>query len=104
MSKQKRQANPEEKTVKHEWTFLSNHTHVLICLYRNPTERIRDLSAKVGITERAIIGIIEDLEQIGVIHKLKEGRRNKYEINESIYLRHPLEEHKTVGNLLKLLK
>jgi predicted transcriptional regulator len=94
----------DEKHIKHEWTFLSNHTHVLICLYRNSDERLRDLAIKVGITERAIISIIEDLETSGAIRRFKEGRRNKYEINENIHLRHPLESHKTVGDLLKLLK
>jgi predicted transcriptional regulator len=86
------------------WTFLSNHAHVLICLYRDPTIRLRDLAFNVGITERAVISIIEDLETVGIIVRTKEGRRNKYKIHESISLRHPLESHKTIGDLLKLLK
>ncbi|MBK6604310.1 MAG: MarR family transcriptional regulator [Leptospiraceae bacterium] len=89
---------------KQDWTFLSNHAHVLICLYRDPTIRLRDLAFNVGITERAVISIIEDLETVGIIVRTKEGRRNKYKIHESISLRHPLESHKTIGDLLKLLK
>lgn len=102
--KEKSPTIPIENPVKQEWTFLSNHTHVLICLYRDSTARLRDLALKVGITERAIIRIIEDLELAGVLVRTKEGRRNKYEIHENVYLRHQLEAHKTVGDLLKLLK
>lgn len=89
---------------KPNWTFLSNHAHVLICLYRDPTVRLRDLAFNVGITERAVIGIIEDLEAAKILVRFKEGRRNKYKLHESISLRHPLESHKTIGDLLKLLK
>ena len=93
-----------QKTKKPDWTFLSNHSHVLICLYRDPSVRLRDLAVNVGITERAVISIIEDLEDVGIIVRSKEGRRNKYKIHENISLRHPLESHKTIGDLLKLLK
>ena len=89
---------------KPDWTFLSNHSHVLICLYRDPSVRLRDLAVNVGITERAVIRIIEDLEEASIITRSKEGRRNKYKIHETISLRHPLESHKTIGDLLKLLK
>lgn len=89
---------------KQEWTFLSNHAHVLICLYRDPSVRLRDLAFNVGITERAVISIIENLEEAGILDRSKEGRRNKYKIHESISLRHQLESHKTIGDLLKLLK
>ena len=93
-----------QNSKKLDWTFLSNHSHVLICLFRDPTVRLRDLAVNVGITERAVIRIIEDLEEAGIIIRSKEGRRNKYKINETISLRHPLESHKTIGDLLKLLK
>jgi hypothetical protein len=89
---------------KPEWTFLSNHTHVILCLYRDPELRIRDLALNVGITDRAIISIIEDLEMGGVLVKQKVGRRNHYLINGNIPLRHPLESHKNISELLKFLK
>ena len=87
-----------------QWTFLSNHTHVLLCLYRDPELRIRELALNVGITERAIIRILEELEQAGVLNKEKIGRRNKYSVNGKVQLRHPLESHKNLSELLKLLK
>jgi CHAD domain-containing protein len=49
------------------WTFLSNHAHVLVCLALNPDARLRDVAAEVGITERAVQGIVGDLEAAGVI-------------------------------------
>lgn len=94
----------ETLSGKQEWTFLSNHAHVLICLYRDENVRLRDLAFNVGITERAVIRIIEDLEAANVLVRFKEGRRNKYKIFDNIPLRHKLESHKTIGDLLKLLK
>ncbi len=89
---------------KSEWTFLSNHAHIILCLFRDPELRVRDIAFQVGITERAVLKIIEDLEGNGILIVSKNGRRNKYKIKESSPLRHDLESHKTVGDLLKLLK
>ena len=84
----------------HQWTFLSNHAHVLVCLARNPDVRSREVADKVGITERRVFKIISDLEESGIIVRSKEGRRNHYDFNFTIQLRHPLEENKTVGDLI----
>lgn len=83
------------------WTFLSNHAHVLVCLAADPDTRVRDIAAEVGITERRVNGILSDLEDAGIITVYKTGRRNSYEIDRKARLRHPLEAHKTVGDLLK---
>lgn len=83
------------------WTFLSNHAHVLVCLAADPDTRVRDIAAEVGITERRVNGILADLENAGIITVYKSGRRNSYEIDRRARLRHPLEAHKTVGDLLK---
>ncbi|EIE00200.1 winged helix-turn-helix transcriptional regulator [Leptospira licerasiae] len=89
--------------AKHQWTFLSHHAHVLLCINADPTVRIRDLATKVGITERAVVGIIEDLEEADIIVRNKEGRRNHYKINKKASLRHKLKSHKTVSDLLRIL-
>ncbi|MFZ8902003.1 MAG: helix-turn-helix transcriptional regulator [Ilumatobacteraceae bacterium] len=83
------------------WTFLSNHAHVLVCLAADPNSRLRDIAAEVGITERRVNGILADLEQAGIITVFKTGRRNSYKVERRARLRHPLEAHKTVGDLLK---
>ncbi|MDA0371996.1 MAG: winged helix-turn-helix domain-containing protein [Actinomycetota bacterium] len=83
------------------WTFLSNHAHVLVCLAADPDSRLRDIAAEVGITERRVNGILADLEGAGIVTVFKSGRRNSYKIDRRARLRHPLESHKTVGDLLK---
>ena len=86
------------------WTFLSNHSHVLICLARVPGLRMRDVAEQVGITERAVQRIVKELCQAGVLQTEKEGRRNSYHIQKNIHLRHPLESHRTVNDLLEAVK
>ncbi len=86
------------------WTFLTNHAHVLIALTRDPLARVRDLALSVGITERAILQILSDLEAGGVIERLREGRRNTYRINKEVRLRHPLESNHRIDELLTLAR
>jgi DNA-binding IscR family transcriptional regulator len=85
------------------WTFLSNHAHVLVCLAADPDSRLRDVAAAVGITERAVQKIVGDLEQAGVIERVRSGRRNSYRLHTAAALRHPLESHRTVGALLSIV-
>ena len=84
------------------WTFLTNHSHVIICLWRDPTMRLRDIAVLVGITERAVQRIVADLEEAGVLTRSREGRRNTYEIHPELPLRHALESHRNVKDLLEL--
>ncbi len=95
-------APPEVERVQ-TWTFLTNHAHVLISLAGDPTLRIRDLAARVGITERAIQRIIADLEEAGYLTHEREGRRNLYRVRANRPLRHPVEAHRTVAALLEAL-
>lgn len=84
-----------------QWTFLSNHTHVLICIARDPKVRVRDMAEMVGITERAVLRILSELEECGFIEHERVGRRNHYTINLDGQLRHPLEEGTSLRQLLK---
>ncbi|MCB9601479.1 MAG: winged helix-turn-helix transcriptional regulator [Sandaracinus sp.] len=86
------------------WTFLSNHTHVLLCVARDSDVRVRDVALEVGITERAVQRILGELEEAGVVRREKRGRRNHYEVESEAPLRHPMEAHRTVGDLLRLLR
>lgn len=85
------------------WTFLSNHTHVLVCLSADGKQTLRDVAAKVGLTERGVQRIVAELEQAGVLERDREGRRNIYRIDAQAPLRHPLEAHCQVGALLQLV-
>lgn len=82
------------------WTFFSNFAHVLICLAENPHTRLRDVAERVGITERTTFRLVGELEDAGILERVKEGRRNHYVINTEAHLRHSIEEHCTVGELL----
>jgi DNA-binding MarR family transcriptional regulator len=86
-----------------QWTFLSNHAHVLISLHRNPEIRLREVAQIVGITERAVQKIVKDLEEGGIVEKRREGRRNIYTLHTDKLLRHPVECHRSVGDLLDAL-
>lgn len=85
------------------WTFLTNHAHVLLCLAQGESLTARELSQLIGITERAVQAIVADLIADGYLDKSKEGRRNRYTVNPSGRLRHPLESAHTVGELIEAL-
>jgi DNA-binding MarR family transcriptional regulator len=85
------------------WTFLTNHSHVLLCLYRNAEITLREVAVLVGITERMVQKIVAELVEAGFLEVTKVGRRNSYEITLNKTLRHPLESHCTIGDMLKNL-
>lgn len=82
------------------WTFLTNHGHVLLCLAAEPEKRLRDVAASVGITERAVQRIIAELEDAQYLRRKRRGRRNHYEMRRTLHLRHPIEGHRTIGELI----
>ena len=86
------------------WTFLTNHSHVLLCLERDHEVRLRDVADLVGITERAVQRIVAELEEGGYVRRSRHGRRNVYEVFPDRPLRHPMESHRTVRSLLRLLR
>jgi hypothetical protein len=69
--------------------LISNHGFVLLCIAQEPTIRIRDIAAIVGITERAATRIVGDLIGGGYISRRRDGRRNVYKVNEQAPVRHP---------------
>ena len=83
-----------------EWNFFSNYAHVLVCLAENSDARLRDVAERVGITERTTVRLVTHLEEAGILTRLKVGRRNSYVIDPDKRLRHPIEAHRTVGDLL----
>jgi DNA-binding transcriptional ArsR family regulator len=87
-----------------EWTFLTNHAHVLLCVVRDPEVRLRDVADAVGITERAAQRIVGDLVEAGYLERTREGRRNRYRLHDELPLRHPLERDHAVGEILDVLR
>jgi predicted DNA-binding transcriptional regulator len=86
------------------WTFLTNHAHVLLAIAHDPSLRLRDIAELVGVTERTAVGIVSDLEREGYVQREKVGRRNHYVLNPERPLRHPLEAHHEVGELLAAIE
>ena len=95
--------NPPETKAARSWTFFTNHTHTLLCLYRNPRAVLREVALEVGITERNVQRIVADLEEAGILERAREGRRNFYRIHEDSRLRHALESHVSIGKILHVL-
>lgn len=89
-----------EGVARPTWTFLTNHGHVLVCIAEDPGIRVRDIAARVGITERAAQSLIADLVAEGYVTRTRVGRRNQYEIHSDVPLRHPIEGGHSVGELL----
>jgi len=86
------------------WTFLTNHAHVLVILFQNPSMVMREIALLVGITERAVQRIVQELEQEGFIRREKIGRKNSYQVMEGKFLRHPVEGHCSIRDLLALVQ
>lgn len=90
-------------TDTHNWTFLTNHSHVLICLAGDSNMRMRDIADRVGITERAVQKIIADLDETGYLIRKKDGRCNTYNICFDKALRHPVEKEQKISDLINLV-
>ena len=90
----------ESGTPGPRWTFLSNHGHVLVCLARDPGVRVRDMAARVGISERAVLRTLGEFVKADYVRRAREGRRNRYAVRADLPLRHPVEAHRRVGDLV----
>jgi Mn-dependent DtxR family transcriptional regulator len=86
-----------------DWTFLTNHARVLLCIAHDPEIRLRDIAGTLDITERSAYGIVTDLAQAGYLVKEKDGRRNRYQIQGHLPLRESISREQTIGELLDLL-
>jgi hypothetical protein len=86
-----------------DWTFLSNHGRALLCITRDPTTRLRDIASDLGITERRAYDIVNDLSEAGYVRKTREGRRNRYEVQEHLPLPEDTERQRPIGEVLQIL-
>src|SRR5580704_13374673 len=85
------------------WGFLTNHARVLLCIAQDPGARLRDLAARLGITEGSAHAIVSDLTAAGYVVKHKHGRRNRYQIQAHLPLREPASQEPAIGEVLALL-
>ena len=57
------------------WGFLTNHALVLIYVVRHSGATVREISAGVGVTERATLEILRQLSVDGIVQRYRQGRR-----------------------------
>ncbi len=86
-----------------EWTFLTNHGRVLLCIAHDPGMRLRDIAATLDITERTAFGIVNDLTDAGYVRKERDGRRNRYVIQSHLPIPEATPRERSVGEVLELL-
>lgn len=85
------------------WSFLTNHAQVLLCIAQDPGTRLRDIAARLDVTERTAHSIVTELADAGYISRHRNGTRNTYTIQSHLPLPDPLASQQTVGDLLALL-
>ena len=85
-----------------EWSFLTNHAQVLICIAHDPGIRLREIGDRVGITERAAHRVVDELATAGYVSRERHGRRNHYTIQSHRPLPDPLARGRTVSDLLSI--
>lgn len=85
------------------WRFLSNHGRALVCIANDPGARLRDVAARLEITDRRAHGIITDLVESGYVTKTKNGRRNQYQIRVDLPIPDPPPTGPKIGEVLELL-
>ena len=90
--------------ARRNWTFLTNHAAVLVCIDRNPGTRIDEVAAEVGSSRRATQMIVSDLAEAGYIERTRVGRRNQYRVRDEMPLRRKSFRTSDVRGLLTLLR
>ena len=63
------------------WGFFTNHALLLLAIAMDHSATVREMAANVGITERAVVAILNQLEEEGIVVRQRDGRRNTYAID-----------------------
>ena len=90
-------------TTSPRWTFITNHGRVLSYIATHPRSTAREIALEVHVTERTIHKIISDLEQAQYVTRRREGRRNVYNVDPTLPLRHHMNQDVSVADLLEVL-
>jgi Mn-dependent DtxR family transcriptional regulator len=86
-----------------DWSFLTNHARAMLYIAEQPDARLRDLASALDVTERTAYGIVVDLTAAGYVVKERDGRRNRYHIQDHLPMRDTISRERTIGELLDLL-
>jgi hypothetical protein len=90
-------------TVTQEWGVLTNHARILVCIAEDPSARLRDLAARLRITERRASTLVTELTKAGYLVKAKDGRRNYYRVQNDLPLPEIVGRRQSIGEVLDVL-
>ncbi|MUN64624.1 MarR family transcriptional regulator [Kocuria sediminis] len=94
---------PEQRgSERPAWTLLTNHGHVLLAVAQSQDARVAEIAAQVGISTRATLAILKDLESAGYLTRRRVGRRSHYTVDIHQHFRHPATATHEVGELLAI--
>jgi len=85
------------------WNFLTNHGRALVCIANDPDIRLRDIADDLNITERRAHGIVADLAEAGYVIKEKDGRRNRYQVEDHLPMPDALDSEQAIGDILAVI-
>jgi len=63
------------------WGFFTNHALLLLSISMDSGSTVREMATGVGVTERAVVAILNQMEQDGIVIRYRQGRRNTYAID-----------------------
>ena len=86
-----------------QWSLLTPHAHVLLCIARDPDSRVWEIAESVGISERGAHQIVADLVTAGYVKRARIGRRNRYAIEEKTPLETGPVHHRKIASIVALL-
>jgi DNA-binding MarR family transcriptional regulator len=64
-----------------DWGFFTNHALLLLAMVLEPGATVREMAAAMGVTERAVVAILNQLEDEKIVIRDRQGRRNVYTID-----------------------
>lgn len=89
--------------IARQWSLLTPHAHVLLCIARDPDSRVWEIAESVGISERGAHQIVADLVTAGYVKRARIGRRNRYAIEEKTPLETGPVHHRKIASIVALL-
>jgi DNA-binding IclR family transcriptional regulator len=83
-----------------EWTFLTDHAHVLVLLARDPRASLAEVATEAEIPAQRVRRIVADLVASGHVEERSDHGRTVRVVDRTAQLRHAVEAHHPVGRLL----
>ena len=85
------------------WALIINHGAMLIIVSQRPRITAKEMSHQLGITERAVLRIVADLDDADYLSMTREGQTNSYKVNQDLLLPRPMLKGVAMGDLLDAL-